>query len=192
MKSNAKESVRIGFAATALAVAGSAVHLGSVVTRGLASGHVPWGNMYEFTLTGTLVVVVGYLLLYRRYGLSWLSPVVTSFVLVTLMVDVLVLYTDGVTEAENDAGDEFGEDRLLAAASGPGRDAAASPSSAVPCGSRSSRLRDSSAPRSPSSGWERAMTRLTRSAPTKRRTSMNEETDNPTRRTHGPAEPEDA
>ena len=49
--------------------------------------------MYEFTLTGTWVVVVGYLLLYRRYSLSWLSPVVTSFVLVTLMIDVLVLYT---------------------------------------------------------------------------------------------------
>ena len=54
---------------------------------------VPWGNMYEFTLTGTLVVIVGYLLLYRRYSLSWLSPVVTGFVLVTLMIDVLVLYT---------------------------------------------------------------------------------------------------
>ena len=49
--------------------------------------------MYEFTLTGTWMVVVGYLLLYRRYSLSWLSPVVTSFVLVTLMIDVLVLYT---------------------------------------------------------------------------------------------------
>ena len=49
--------------------------------------------MYEFTLTGTWVVVVGYLLLYQRYQLSWLSPVVTGFVLVTLMVDVLVLYT---------------------------------------------------------------------------------------------------
>ena len=49
--------------------------------------------MYEFILTGTWVVIVGYLLLYRRYSLSWLSPVVTSFVLVTLMVDVLLLYT---------------------------------------------------------------------------------------------------
>jgi cytochrome c-type biogenesis protein CcsB len=49
--------------------------------------------MYEFTLTGTWVVVMGYLLLYKRFSLSWLSPVVTSFVLVTLMVDVLLLYT---------------------------------------------------------------------------------------------------
>ena len=67
----------------------------AVVSRGLAPDpvRVPWGNMYEFVLTGTWMVVVGYLLLYRRYSLSWLSPIVTSFVLVILMIDVLVLYT---------------------------------------------------------------------------------------------------
>jgi cytochrome c-type biogenesis protein CcsB len=83
---------RIGIALTVVA---AFVHFVAVVSRGLASDpvRVPWGNMYEFTLTGTLVVTVGYLLLYRRYSLSWLSPVVTSFVLVTLMIDVLVLYT---------------------------------------------------------------------------------------------------
>jgi cytochrome c-type biogenesis protein CcsB len=83
---------RIGVALTVVA---AFVHFIAVVSRGLASDpvRVPWGNMYEFTLTATLVVVVGYLLLYSRYSLSWLSPVVTGFVLVTLMVDVLVLYT---------------------------------------------------------------------------------------------------
>ena len=83
---------RIGIALTVVA---AFVQFVAVVARGLAADpvRVPWGNMYEFTLTGTLVVVVGYLLLYRRYGLSWLSPVVTGFVLVTLMIDVLVLYT---------------------------------------------------------------------------------------------------
>jgi cytochrome c-type biogenesis protein CcsB len=67
----------------------------ALVSRGLAADpvRVPWGNMYEFTLMGTWVVVVGYLALYKRFGLSWLSPVVTSFVLITLMVDVLELYT---------------------------------------------------------------------------------------------------
>ena len=83
---------RIGVAMTVVA---AFFHFIAVVSRGLASDpvRVPWGNMYEFTLTATLMVVMGYLLLYRRYSLSWLSPVVTSFVLVTLMVDVLVLYT---------------------------------------------------------------------------------------------------
>jgi cytochrome c-type biogenesis protein CcsB len=83
---------RIGLGLTAVAVA---VHGVAVVARGLAADpvRVPWGNMYEFTLTGTLVVGLGYLLLYKRFALAWLSPVVTSFVLVTLMVDVLLLYT---------------------------------------------------------------------------------------------------
>jgi cytochrome c-type biogenesis protein CcsB len=78
-----------------LTVVAAGVHLVAVVARGLASdpARVPWGNMYEFTLTATLMVTLGYLLLYRRYGLSWLSPVVTAFVLVTLMIDVLLLYT---------------------------------------------------------------------------------------------------
>ncbi|MCW2867895.1 MAG: ccsA 1 [Marmoricola sp.] len=83
---------RVGVALTCVA---ALLQLMAVVSRGLAADpvRVPWGNMYEFTLTGTLVVVVGYLALYKRYALSWLSPVVTSFVVVVLMVDVLVLYT---------------------------------------------------------------------------------------------------
>ena len=83
---------RIGVALTVVAVA---IHLVSVVSRGLAANpaRVPWGNMYEFTLTGTFVVAAGYLLLYRKFSLSWLGPVVTGFVLVTLMADVLLLYS---------------------------------------------------------------------------------------------------
>jgi cytochrome c-type biogenesis protein CcsB len=79
----------------ALTVVAAFIQFIAVVSRALASDpiRVPWGNMYEFTLTGTLFVVLGYLLLYKRYSLSWLAPVVTSFVLVTLMVDVLLLYT---------------------------------------------------------------------------------------------------
>ena len=78
-----------------LTVVAAGVHLVAVVARGLAADpvRVPWGNMYEFTLTATLMVTLGYLLLHRRFGLSWLSPVVTGFVLVTLMIDVLLLYT---------------------------------------------------------------------------------------------------
>ena len=82
-----------------LTVVAGGIHLVAVVARGLAADpvRVPWGNMYEFTLTATFVVTLGYLLLYRRYGLGWLSPVVTGFVLATLMLDVTVLY-DQVTQ----------------------------------------------------------------------------------------------
>ena len=82
---------RIGLGATRVAVL---FHLASVVCRGLAADpiRVPWSNMYEFTLTGTLVVVVGYLALYKKYQLGWLSPVVTAFALITLMADALLLH----------------------------------------------------------------------------------------------------
>jgi len=82
---------RIGVSLTVVAVL---LHAVSDISRGLAAdpARVPWGNMYEFTLTATLVVGIGYLLLYKRFSLDWLSPVVTGFILVTLMVDVLVLY----------------------------------------------------------------------------------------------------
>jgi cytochrome c-type biogenesis protein CcsB len=64
---------------------------------------VPWGNMYEFTIFGSFVVVAGYLLLRKRFGLAWMGPIVTSMVLVLLMVAVLWLYTpvEPLTEALN-------------------------------------------------------------------------------------------
>ncbi len=82
---------RIGLISTVVA---AGLHLVAVVARGLAAepARVPWGNMYEFTLTATLMVTLGYLLLYKKYSLAWLSPIVTSFVLVLLMVDALLLY----------------------------------------------------------------------------------------------------
>ncbi|MBO9522453.1 MAG: c-type cytochrome biogenesis protein CcsB [Nocardioidaceae bacterium] len=82
---------RYGLTFTAVA---AAFHVVSVASRGLAADpvRVPWGNMYEFTLTATFVVTLGYLLLYKRYSLGWLSTFVTAFVFVVLMIDVTVLY----------------------------------------------------------------------------------------------------
>ncbi|MEZ5159382.1 MAG: c-type cytochrome biogenesis protein CcsB [Marmoricola sp.] len=82
---------RIGLSLTILA---ASIHLIALVARGLAADpvRVPWGNMYEFTITATWVVVAGYLLLYKRYSLGWLAPIVTWFAVIMLMVSVLVLY----------------------------------------------------------------------------------------------------
>jgi len=81
---------RLGYLLTCLA---AIVHLGAVVCRGIAAGRVPWGNMYEFTLAGTCIVALAYVLLYARLKLAWMAPIVVAFVLVVLMVGVLVLYT---------------------------------------------------------------------------------------------------
>ncbi|MDT0200651.1 c-type cytochrome biogenesis protein CcsB [Nocardioides sp. AE5] len=82
---------RFGVLLTALACG---VHLVALVGRGMAAdpNRVPWGNMYEFTLSATFVAVLGYLVLYRRFGLGWLAPWVLGFVFVVLMMDVLWLH----------------------------------------------------------------------------------------------------
>jgi cytochrome c-type biogenesis protein CcsB len=82
---------RIGLSLTVLAVA---LHLVGLVTRGLASDpiRVPWGNMYEFTLAGTLGVGVMYLVLQRIYQLRWMGLLVTAFEVVILMLAGLFLY----------------------------------------------------------------------------------------------------
>ena len=58
-----------GRAATGLAVTGAAAHLASVVGRGLASGRVPWANMYEYSSVMALIAVVGGLVFVQhRWG----------------------------------------------------------------------------------------------------------------------------
>jgi cytochrome c-type biogenesis protein CcsB len=82
---------RLGLLLTFIA---AGAHFVGLVGRGMAAdpNRVPWGNMYEFTITGAFVVVAGYLLLRKRYGLDWMGPIVTALEVVLLMVAVLWLY----------------------------------------------------------------------------------------------------
>jgi cytochrome c-type biogenesis protein CcsB len=82
---------RLGLLLTIIA---AGAHFVGLFGRGMAAdpNRVPWGNMYEFTITGAFVVVAGYLLLRKRYGLEWMGPIVTALEVVLLMVAVLWLY----------------------------------------------------------------------------------------------------
>ena len=82
---------RLGFLLTGI---GALAHFIALLGRGLAADpdRVPWGNMYEFTLTGTFVVVAIFLATARRWRLDWLGPIVVGFVLCILLADVLWLY----------------------------------------------------------------------------------------------------
>src|SRR5690606_5747131 len=82
---------RLGLLLTGLGVL---VHLVALVGRGMAAdpNRVPWGNMYEFAISGTFFMVVIYLLTYRRFKLSWLAPLLVGFVLTVLMVAVVWLH----------------------------------------------------------------------------------------------------
>ena len=72
---------RIG---TSLTVLAFGFHLGGTVTRGIAAGRVPWSNMYEFALMGTLLIVGVYLVVLFRYDLRFLGSLITGMVLLLL------------------------------------------------------------------------------------------------------------
>jgi cytochrome c-type biogenesis protein CcsB len=82
-----------------------ALHFVALAGRGMAAdpNRVPWGNMYEFTLSGTFVVALIFLVTRRRLGLDWAAPLVVAIVLTLLMVAVLWLYDPvaPLTEALN-------------------------------------------------------------------------------------------
>lgn len=85
---------RIG---TALTVLAFLFHLGATITRGIAAERVPWSNMYEFAMTGTLLIVAVYLVVLIRYDLRFLGTFITGLIVV-LLAGVLLggLYTEVV------------------------------------------------------------------------------------------------
>jgi cytochrome c-type biogenesis protein CcsB len=88
---------RIG---TSLTVLGFAFHLGGTVTRGIAAGRVPWSNMYEFALMGTLLIVGVYLLVLLRYDLRFLGSLITGMVVLLLGGATLGFYVEIVPLAD--------------------------------------------------------------------------------------------
>ncbi|MEZ5117964.1 MAG: c-type cytochrome biogenesis protein CcsB [Candidatus Nanopelagicales bacterium] len=81
----------VGMALTWLAFA---LLLGGVVLRGLWAGRVPWGNMYEFSITSALAVTGVFLAVSLRRDVRWLGLFVVVPVLLTLGLAVTVLYTE--------------------------------------------------------------------------------------------------
>lgn len=63
-----------------------------VVTRGLSAGRAPWGNMYEFSITGALAFTLAYLVASLKYEVQWLGILITFASLLTLGTAVTLLY----------------------------------------------------------------------------------------------------
>ena len=82
-----------GRLALVLSVFGVVVHLVALVARGLAAdpNRVPWGNMYEFTISGTFVVALIFVISTFRLDIEWLGPLVSTFVVASLMAAFLGL-----------------------------------------------------------------------------------------------------
>lgn len=80
---------RVGSAMMAL---GALLNFLAVVFRGISAHRVPWGNMYEFSITGAMAFSIAYLVALWKYRLRWLGLPVSTLVLLILGTAVAVLY----------------------------------------------------------------------------------------------------
>jgi cytochrome c-type biogenesis protein CcsB len=80
--------------ATAMMVLAFLFLFAGVIARGLSNGHVPWGNMYEFSITGALAFTGAYLVALRKHDLRWLGLFISIAALLTLGTAVTLLYRD--------------------------------------------------------------------------------------------------
>ncbi|WPO87066.1 c-type cytochrome biogenesis protein CcsB [Herbiconiux sp. KACC 21604] len=82
-------ALRLGVSFTIL---GFVIQIGGVVLRGIAASRVPWANMYEFSITGTLLIVAVFLVVLLREDLRFLGTFVIGLVLVLLGISTVNYY----------------------------------------------------------------------------------------------------
>jgi cytochrome c-type biogenesis protein CcsB len=88
----ATRAERLGRLAVGVTVLGWALHVSSVVTRGLAAHRVPWGNMSEVSTMVALVAVTVFLVLLTRQKVRFLGAFVMTPVVLYLGLAGTVLY----------------------------------------------------------------------------------------------------
>ncbi|MDN3443229.1 c-type cytochrome biogenesis protein CcsB [Microbacterium sp. APC 3901] len=82
---------RIG---TSLTVLAFLFHLAATLTRGFAAGRVPWANLYEFAMMGTLLIVAVFLVVLTRIDLRFLGTFITGLVVVLLGLSATNFYVE--------------------------------------------------------------------------------------------------
>lgn len=88
----AERAERTGRIGRSLLVLATVVLGIGVVMRGVGVGRTPWGNMYEFSITGALVAAVVFLIVARKPIGRALSAWVVLLLFVTLALAVTALY----------------------------------------------------------------------------------------------------
>ncbi|MBV0893991.1 c-type cytochrome biogenesis protein CcsB [Microbacterium sp. NC79] len=83
---------RLARIATALTTLAVLFHIAGTVLRGMAAGRVPWSNMYEFAMTGTVLMIVVYLVVNLKYDLKFLGTFITGLVVVLLGGSAVAFY----------------------------------------------------------------------------------------------------
>ena len=85
-------TIRSNRTATIFFVIGTIALVLGALTRGLSASRVPWGNMYEFSITGALTFAIAYLILGRKYDLRWLGLPISILILIILGTAITLLY----------------------------------------------------------------------------------------------------
>ncbi|HKU11464.1 c-type cytochrome biogenesis protein CcsB [Sinomonas sp.] len=85
-----RNAARVG---VALSILGLLIHAAGVVTRGVAAGRVPWGNMYEFCTTGAFLVVAVFLITLIRRDLRFLGTFVLGLAVVMMVAAAVAFWT---------------------------------------------------------------------------------------------------
>jgi len=65
-----------------------------VVLRGIAANRVPWANMYEFSISGSLMMLTVYLMSLRVRDVRYIATFISGFVLITLFAAVSLFYVE--------------------------------------------------------------------------------------------------
>ena len=73
---------------------GFALHFVGVVLRGIAASRVPWANMYEFSITGALFIVMIYLVALGIKDVRLIATFVSGFVLLILGAATSIFYVE--------------------------------------------------------------------------------------------------
>ncbi|WP_460993777.1 c-type cytochrome biogenesis protein CcsB [Sinomonas soli] len=84
-----RKGARVG---VALSILGLLIHAAGVLSRGIAAGRVPWGNMYEFCTTGAFLVVAVFLVVLIRRDLRFLGTFVLGLAVVMMVAAAVAFY----------------------------------------------------------------------------------------------------
>ncbi len=83
---------RVGRLGSAFMLIATLLLLAGVIFRGISANRVPWGNMYEFSITGSLSFSLAYLIALVKYKMRWLALPASIAMLITLGTAVTLLY----------------------------------------------------------------------------------------------------
>jgi cytochrome c-type biogenesis protein CcsB len=92
----ASSKARLARIALSLTWLGFVWQLIATVLRGIAASRVPWANMYEFAMTGTLMIMLVFLVVNLKWDIRYLGAFITGFDLLALGISATRYYVEVV------------------------------------------------------------------------------------------------